>query len=1079
MRYLVNTNSKKKIYEKIIKETFPHIQYADFETFIRKNKVGIVVFDREEFQKKIENIKSLSEKENLNFVIIVESDSEISTYGLPDVFVVPEFDESVMEKVKPRILDKMEKLTREKIKNIQRDELEEYESLGVGILIIDDEEKIVYANNLLLRFLKNKYSLEKILNQNVREFMREIAPDFEIEKLFTGTLSTWRVKIILPDGTVEPKSISITPRVRTDNKTDGYILRFYEPLANEGERLLREIQSLVEEIQNIGFEIEDKFFIAIPRILKKFAEVLRLRSLLFIPFYIARIWEFENEAPFILVYKTVKDKYTGRFIYGFKANEEDKERCVNNYKLENFLRLYRKFDDIEEIQNVAGLKEFIKGHGDEIYGLLCLDRPELFDNREKYLVKLFVQSLRELIDYSAYSPERRLVNLIEKLAQSHGNSGVIVVEKDGSVIFVNKRFGEIFHISLDSIYESSIEALPGLRDNPRVLESVIQVITNDTPVRIEKWIKFPAGEEKYLVVSGIPAGEINIPGYIWIFEDRTSEKLEELKEFFFRRILEANSNIVRAIRTKWSGFSKDSTSEFYECVLKVLVRYLSKISDGVVATLIDPESDNVFCQVSQNLPRILTESELIRFVDDMNKFSSQLEGLKKRIVISNLKKFLGDSSLKSKFEWAIRIPINLETEMKSDIGTLILLSKPKGEFYRFVQAIYRSGDYTLNRNDENVFLQIAHTIAYHVDVFRKNIVLAENRKLLEEFYKHSNDLIIIADEEGKINLSNDTARSLLGKKNLEGSDLFSILQDAGVDKRNIDRLFDLSEEEEEKAVVNLRTDGKERWLKLMVKRIEIGDIQEFIIVGHDVSDFYKSQLSRNRAIIGLIAMLLNILADKSAIVARHSINVALIVKEILKVIKRGNSFNGKFTTNADRFCLITGAVLHDIGKINMASSYLIKPPERLREDSLIKKYYEEHPIIGSELLSNLGLPCDDKIPRWVMEHHEYMDGSGFPRKLMGDQISLGGRIIGIADKIENEIIRKPQRGVVRDLGILINEMKVSEKYDANVLKIVEKVYQEKGGEFLLLLNSTDKYEKREADMREAVEELLGPLLGEE
>lgn len=1074
MRYLVKTKSKKEEYEQLIKEVFPHIQYADFETFIRKNKVGIIVFDQEEFLKKIETIKKLSREEELNFVVVVIS-KDLSTYDLPDVYVVPDFNRDVMEKIKSRILKKMEKLTREKIKNIQRDELKEYESVGVGILIIDDEEKIVYANDLLLRFLKNKYPLEKILNLKVQVLMREIAPEFDIEKLFNQT-SNQRIKIRLPDGTVEERSISVTPRLRADNKIDGYILRIYEPLAFEGERLLKDIQSLIEELENIGQEVEYRFFSVVPGILKKFARVLNLRGLIFIPFYVAKLWEFDEGTPFILVYKNVNGEYISRFVYGFNMSNEDKEKCIGSFSFEKFMGLYRPFDDIMEVENTVSLKEFIKGRGKEIYGILCLERPELFDNRERHLVKLFVQSLRELIDYSIYLPERHLVNLVEKLAQSHGNSGVVVVEKDGSVIYVNEKFGEIFNLKISNIYDTSIETIPGLRDNIKVLNRVLHVIKNSIPMRIERWIKFPGGEEKYLIISGIPASEINIPGYIWIFEDRTREKLRELREYYFRRILESNTNITKTLRLKWLDISKDSPSEFYESILKIFVHHLAEISDGLITTLIDPDSENVFCQVSKNLPPKLTGSELCRFINSLDDLSSQFGEL--NVTIFNLNKIPhAGALLKAGFEWAIRIPISSEVENERQIGTIVMLSRAEGEFYRFIQAIYNPGIYTLNENDQNIFAQVAQTMSYHVGAFRRNVLLAETKKLHEEFYKHSNDLFILADENRKITLANDTARYLLCREDLEGKDLVNVLRD--IVREDVEKLFDLQEEEEESMVVTLPRCDEEKWLKLIIKKIKVGDINEFIVIGHDVSEFYRRRLSRNRAIIGLIAMLLNILAEKSAIIARHSINVAIIVKEILEVITKENPFGGRFVNEADKFCLVTGALLHDIGKINMASSYLIKPPEQLNENSLVRRYYEEHPLFGAELLSNLGLPCDNKIPKWVMEHHECLDGSGFPKGLVGDKISLGGRIIGVADRIENEIIRKPQRKGVEDLRILLRKMKDSGKYDMKVLNIVEKIYEKKGGRFLLSLNSTEKYEKREADMREAVDELLGPLLGEE
>lgn len=89
------------------------------------------------------------------------------------------------------------------------------------------------------------------------------------------------------------------------------------------------------------------------------------------------------------------------------------------------------------------------------------------------------------------------------------------------------------------------------------------------------------------------------------------------------------------------------------------------------------------------------------------------------------------------------------------------------------------------------------------------------------------------------------------------------------------------------------------------------------------------------------------------------------------------------------------ATLHDYGKIGVSEAVLCKPGELSEEEF---REMRLHVVFTREILSNLDLPrdlCD--IPRIAAEHHERLDGTGYPERLTGDQLSLGGRIIAVAD----------------------------------------------------------------------------------
>jgi putative nucleotidyltransferase with HDIG domain len=99
-----------------------------------------------------------------------------------------------------------------------------------------------------------------------------------------------------------------------------------------------------------------------------------------------------------------------------------------------------------------------------------------------------------------------------------------------------------------------------------------------------------------------------------------------------------------------------------------------------------------------------------------------------------------------------------------------------------------------------------------------------------------------------------------------------------------------------------------------------------------------------------------------------------------------------------------GSLLHDIGKIGVPDAILSKP-ERLTDEEY--NLMKEHPMIGARMMSKVRrlhvvLPA-------LAEHHERLDGKGYPRGLQGEQISLFGRIVAVADVFDAMTSKRPYR----------------------------------------------------------------------
>lgn len=102
--------------------------------------------------------------------------------------------------------------------------------------------------------------------------------------------------------------------------------------------------------------------------------------------------------------------------------------------------------------------------------------------------------------------------------------------------------------------------------------------------------------------------------------------------------------------------------------------------------------------------------------------------------------------------------------------------------------------------------------------------------------------------------------------------------------------------------------------------------------------------------------------------------------------------------------VMTAGMIHDIGKLYVPNEILSKPGQLTDlEFGLIKT----HPQAGWEILQEIEFPWP--IARAVQQHHERMDGSGYPAGLAGDEILLEARIVGVADVVEAMSSHRPYR----------------------------------------------------------------------
>lgn len=135
-----------------------------------------------------------------------------------------------------------------------------------------------------------------------------------------------------------------------------------------------------------------------------------------------------------------------------------------------------------------------------------------------------------------------------------------------------------------------------------------------------------------------------------------------------------------------------------------------------------------------------------------------------------------------------------------------------------------------------------------------------------------------------------------------------------------------------------------------------------------------------------------------------------------------------------------GANIHDIGKIQLPSETLSKPGKLSDiEFALV----QDHAQVGYELLDSVHFPWP--LADIAHQHHERMDGSGYPQGLTGEDICLEARIVAVADVVEAISSHRPYRPA-QGIDVALDEIHLNrgKLYDAKVVDICIRLFKEKG-----------------------------------
>jgi putative nucleotidyltransferase with HDIG domain len=137
-----------------------------------------------------------------------------------------------------------------------------------------------------------------------------------------------------------------------------------------------------------------------------------------------------------------------------------------------------------------------------------------------------------------------------------------------------------------------------------------------------------------------------------------------------------------------------------------------------------------------------------------------------------------------------------------------------------------------------------------------------------------------------------------------------------------------------------------------------------------------------------------------------------------------------------------GGILHDLGKIAIPDSILLKPGKLTPEEYEIIK---THPVEGAQILAEH--PEQKNVSEIVMHHHERWDGKGYPDGLEGEGIPLGSRIVNACDAFDTITQARVFRPTVKTPAEAIRELRqlAGTWYDPAVITALEKIVAERWG----------------------------------
>lgn len=312
--------------------------------------------------------------------------------------------------------------------------------------------------------------------------------------------------------------------------------------------------------------------------------------------------------------------------------------------------------------------------------------------------------------------------------------------------------------------------------------------------------------------------------------------------------------------------------------------------------------------------------------------------------------------------------------------------------------------------------------------------LAASERRFRSLVEHSSDMIIEASLDGIIQYASPRTYEILGFPSgdeLSGYSLLDLLHPE--EKADFGKLL-LGLDDG--AILNSiehrfkHTDGHWRWIETQGSSFSTeNDGARLVIICRDVTE--RKRLEEERRLTeerleNSFQQTVEVLADAMSAVDPYTQGHEQGVARMAVAIGQ------RLGLDADALRgLRMAGLLHDVGKIAIPQSVLVKTGKLQKEEMALVRTHVDR---ARDILSGIDFPWPEISG--VFEHHERLNGSGYPKGLKGDEISLSGRVIAVADTLSAMLCHRPYR-VARPMEVCCNVLRdgAGSWYDPAVVDI--------------------------------------------
>ncbi len=321
--------------------------------------------------------------------------------------------------------------------------------------------------------------------------------------------------------------------------------------------------------------------------------------------------------------------------------------------------------------------------------------------------------------------------------------------------------------------------------------------------------------------------------------------------------------------------------------------------------------------------------------------------------------------------------------------------------------------------------------------------LRQSESRYRQLVEDANDIIYRTDINGRFSYINPFALRITGyaEKEFIGKHFLEFIKE---DQKEEVEAFYLRQFQEgipntyyEVAIT--AKDGREMWFGQSVQLLRSGgQIGGMQAVARDITDRRRAENqvtetleTLRNTLRGTIQAMSVAVSTRDPYTADHQKRVADLARAIAKEMNLDSH-------RIDGIRL--ASMIHDIGKISVPAEILSRPT-KLTEIEF--RMVEEHPRAGYDILKSIEFPWP--IARMVLEHHERLDGSGYPSGLTGDDILLDARILALADVVEAICSHRPYRPALGiETALQEIELNRGTLYDRDVVDACLRLFRERG-----------------------------------